>query len=103
MSELNYDTFKTLEGQQVDVCDAAGQRVAMTVSAVDKYDMKSNQWLGWSVLLETDQPLSVVDGSYQIEHPAIGQPLLHLSAKSGAHYEIIVTEAHSDRTGVGEG
>lgn len=93
MNKLKYDTFKKLEGQQVDVCDANGQRVPMKVKAVDKYDMRSSQWLGWSMLLETAQPLSVADGSYQLKHPTIGEPLLHLSAKGEAHYEIVVTEA----------
>lgn len=91
MTELEYSTFKALEGQRVNLGDANGQQVPMTVTTVKTFDMRSTQWFGWNVLLEADHPLSIAEGTYQISHSSLGNPLLHISAKSEVHYEIIVT------------
>lgn len=95
MTELDYSTFKALEGQRVNVGDANGQQVPMTVTTVNKFDMRSTQWFGWNALLEADHHLSIPEGTYQLSHPSLGRPLLHLSAKSEVHYEIIVTGCHA--------
>jgi len=90
MQFYTYERLTQLVGQQLQLQDDGGTKVSLTLDRVVKGKLDPSRWEAFAAYFIGDQSFHVPQGTYRLEHPALGEASLFLSPKSPIEYELVV-------------
>ncbi len=92
MNQAAFDlaTLQARLGETVVLRDGAGHDLTLTLAEAEPSRLDGPEWEAFRVLLTSQAPLPLPQGSYRLVHPAFAEQELFVSPKSHTEFEIVV-------------
>lgn len=101
MDNLNYDSVKPLEGEDVEFEDSDGNVRVLKIAEVNKAKFEDPMHENYTIIFQGDETFQCTQGCYNVKHPALGVNNLFITPNSEKECEAVISRpaASKDSTG----